>query len=424
MKNFSWLILLFGLLLTSCKEETELATPAPTENLVTTSIQNVTTVDGVNTRMTCTTETLSTGEIYQICKPANWNGELVIYAHGYVVASEPLSLPTEASSYGPLLVSQGYAFATTSYSQNGLAIQTAIQDIIRLREKFIQQYGQPKQIYLTGVSEGGIITTLALERNPQLFSGGMSLCGACGDFQGQLNYYGNFRVLFDYFFKGVLPGNAVSIPDKLIANWQTVYAPAILKAIRQNPKTTLKLLQTAQAPYDPNNLGTIEQTVTAALWFNVFATRDAVKKLGGQPIDNRQTKYSGTGSTWQDNQLNAKVQRFAASSIATETIKKYYETTGNLSKPLVMGHTTQDPIQLFWNLPLYQAKTFFSGKSAYFTGIPVNRYGHCSFTEAEIIQGFSLMLQKIKGQEFQARTISAKPSDPAGKIVQSVRVIQ
>lgn len=424
MKNFSWLILVFGLLLAGCKEETEIAAPVPTDNMVVSSTQNITTVDGANTRMTCTTETLRSGEIYQICKPANWNGELVIYAHGYVLASERLSLPEEANTYAPLLVSQGYAFATTSYSQNGLAIQTGIEDIIRLRKNFIQHYGEPEQIYLTGFSEGGIITTLALERNPQLFSGGMSLCGSCGDFQGQLNYYGNFRALFDYFFKGVLPGNAVTIPDQLITNWQNVYAPAIQKAIRKNPKATQQLLQTSGAPYDPNNLATIEQTIFSALWFNVFSSRDAVKKLGGQPFDNRKTKYAGTGNAKQDNQLNNKIQRFAADPEATETVKKYYETTGNLNKPLVMGHTTQDPIQLFWNLPVYQAKTFFSGKSAYFTGIPVQRYGHCTFTEAEILTGFSLLLQKIKGQEAQAKTMSAKPSDATGKIVQSVRVVQ
>ncbi|PSR52348.1 hypothetical protein AHMF7605_01825 [Adhaeribacter arboris] len=374
--------------------------------------------------MQCTLEVLPGGEIVQMCKPAIWNGGLILYAHGYVAEFLPLSLPQEASRYAALFTSQGFAFATTSYTQNGLAIQTGIQDIIRLREKFIKDVGQPNHIYLTGASQGGIVTTLALERYPQLFNGGLSLCGPCGYFQGQVNYYADFRVLFDYFFKGVLPGNAITIPDELLLNWQTKYVPAILTAIQQNPATTLKLLRTAQAPYDANDLTTIGQTVINVLWYDVFTTRDAIRKLGGQPFENRRKIYFGTGSILEDLRLNARVQRFAASPVATATIKKYYETSGNLSKPLVIGHTTKDPIQLFWHLPLYQAKTILRGKSGYFTGIPVQRYGHCTFEETEIMGGFALLLQKVQGQQNKAQQLLAKTSDRAGKMVQSVRQVQ
>jgi pimeloyl-ACP methyl ester carboxylesterase len=423
MKNQYWLIVSFIFLLAACKQDAELVTPPRTTAPSAARMQNVTTVDGATTQVQCTVEALSTGELYQICKPVNWNGELIIYAHGYVSEFLPLSLPQEASVYGPLFLSQGYAFATTSYSQNGLAIQSGIEDIVRLREKFIKDYGQPKQIYLTGASEGGIVTTLALERYPQLFSGGLSLCGPCGYFQGQVNYYADFRVLFDYFFKGVLPGDAITIPDELMANWQTKYVPAILNAIHQQPATTLKLLHTALAPYDLNDLATIDQTVISVLWYDVFTTRDAVRKLGGQPFDNRTRVYFGTGNFLEDLRLNAKVSRFTASPVATATIKTYYETSGNLQKPLVIGHTTKDPIQLFWHLPLYQAKTVLKGTSALFTGIPVPRYGHCTFTEAEIIAGFAALLQKVQGQASQAKQLLAKSSDPAGKLVQSVRLL-
>lgn len=45
-------------------------------------------------------------------------------------------------------------------------------------------------------------------------------CDPCGDFQKQINYYDDFKVLFDYFFLGVLPGDVTNTPDALIANWQ------------------------------------------------------------------------------------------------------------------------------------------------------------------------------------------------------------
>jgi pimeloyl-ACP methyl ester carboxylesterase len=385
---------------------------------VATTVQTITTLDGTVTQVECKVETLPSGEIIQICVPAFWNGELILYAHGYVTEFEPLRLPLEVATYVPLYSSLGFAFATTSFRQNGLAIQSGIEDMVNLRSLFIKRYGQPKEIYLTGGSQGGIITTLALERYPDLFSGGLSLCGPCGYFQGQINYYGNFRVLFDYFFPGVLPGNAINFPDELILNWQQVYIPKVIAAISQNPAATLKLLSTAKAPYDPANPETIAQTVIGVLSYDVLNFRNAVRVLGGQPFDNRIQIYFGTGSWLEDVQLNRRVQRFSADRAALVAIKNNYETSGNLSRPMVMGHTTQDPIQLFWHLPLYQAKTLLTGRSSFLTPIKVQRYGHCTFTEAEIAAGFSQLVQQVKGQP----PLVARQSDAAGKIVRSVSI--
>lgn len=64
-----------------------------------------------------------------------------------------------------------------------------------------------------------------------------------------------------------------------------------------------------------------------------------------------------------------------------------------------MMHTTKDPIQLFWHLPLYQYKTITEGSALRFVGIPVNRYGHCNFKEAELVGAFNLLIIRVKGQE-------------------------
>jgi hypothetical protein len=53
-------------------------------------------------------------------------------------------------------------------------------------------------------------------------------------------------VLFDYFFPGVLTTgtageSAISIPPALIANWATVYEPAVRKAVNSNFFATLEL---------------------------------------------------------------------------------------------------------------------------------------------------------------------------------------
>jgi hypothetical protein len=60
-----------------------------------------------------------------ICIPPNWNGALVVYAHGYVPPQAPLALPIEELTLGgtfvpQIFLAQGFAFATSSYHKNGV----------------------------------------------------------------------------------------------------------------------------------------------------------------------------------------------------------------------------------------------------------------------------------------------------------------
>lgn len=391
--------------------------PQPTQKFnANLSRQTVTTFDGNITQSLCHTEVLQpSGEIILICVPANWNGELILYAPGYTPAFESLHIADEASIYAPLFTGFGYAFATTSYSDNGLAVQTGIQDMIDLRDLFIEQYGMPNEIYLTGASEGSLVTTLAVERHPELWSGGLALCGPCGDFQRQINYYGNFRVLFDFFFPGVLPGTVIDVPQEMIMNWETVYVPQIIAAITEDPAKTIALLNVAEAPYTLADPTTIIQTVVGVLTYNLFII-DAIEKLGGQPFDNQNYVYSGSGDANLDMLINQTVQRYSADKEAAKTIKKFYETSGILKKPLIKAHTTLDPIQLFRNMALYEAKIPV-GKRTLFEAIPVSRYGHCSFTEQEAVALFTALLQKVDAQKQHPL---AKAVSQGGKVVSAV----
>jgi hypothetical protein len=89
---------------------------------------------------------------------------------------------------------------------------------------------------MLGASEGGLIATLSVEQTPALFSGRRALCGPIGDFQYQVNYIGDFRVLSDYFFPGVLPGSPTRIPARLIRNWDSFYVPRVKAALRESPR--------------------------------------------------------------------------------------------------------------------------------------------------------------------------------------------
>ena len=344
----------------------------------------------------CKTGTLASGALWQVCLPSEWNGNLVVWAHGFVDASQSLAIPNDAIDGTPIsaiVLALGDGYATTSYRSNGLAAVDGSHDVDDLLAEFYTLAGPPSHAYLVGASEGSLSSVLALERSTTHFTGGLAVCGPIGSFRGQINYFGDFRVLFDYFFPGVLPASPISIPQNLIKHWSDVYEPQVVAAISSHPDATRQLLRVSRAPVDPSDPSTVAQTVLGILWYNVFATNEATTRLGGSPYDNRTRIYVGSNN---DLRLNLTIQRFTASQTALANLRAF-ETSGRLQRPVVSLHTTADPIIPFWQQELYQVKVLTTPHLAPFIGFPVVRYGHCAFTEGEVLAGFALLVQETGG---------------------------
>src|SRR3954465_1086526 len=164
---------------------------------------------GVAPEAGCTDGSLQTGALYRVCFPATWNGDLVLYAHGYVAPGGDLALPDDqigGQSASAIVTELGYAFASTSYRSNGLVAADAVDDLVELVDTIEHRYRpDPVRTAIVGFSEGGLVAALAAERHPDRFDGVLAACGPIGDFRAQLDYIGDFRVVFDYLFPGVLP---------------------------------------------------------------------------------------------------------------------------------------------------------------------------------------------------------------------------
>jgi pimeloyl-ACP methyl ester carboxylesterase len=342
----------------------------------------------------CRTGILPHGALWLVCVPASgWNGDLVVFAHGYVPFTQPLdfhNLDIAEGVYLPDLVqSLGFAFATTSYRQNGLAIVEGQDDIRELIVAFhLLAPRAPARTFLVGGSEGAIVATLLLERSPELFAGAIAACGPIGSFRGQVDYIGDFRVLFDVFFPGVLPGTVIDVPSHVLANWNSVYVPRIEQAISANPVAAAALIRMTKAATDPADPTTIASTAVQLLWYNAFGASDAAAKLGGNPYGNVGRSYSGSGSQFLDAIVNGLAKRVAPATSALAELRKY-ETSGALTRPLIAPHTTGDPVIPFWHEVLYLRKL---APSSRFTPVAVDRYGHCRFTPEEMVSAFGRLL--------------------------------
>src|SRR5262245_61671481 len=80
-----------------------------------------------------TTPVHQTGEIngaaYVIDVPGNWNGDLLLYSHGYVPPGSP-NPPTDVGDplTGNYLLGKGYALAGSAYRTTGWSVHEALED--------------------------------------------------------------------------------------------------------------------------------------------------------------------------------------------------------------------------------------------------------------------------------------------------------
>jgi hypothetical protein len=180
----------------------------------------------------------------------------------------------------------------------------------------------------------------------------------------------------------------------LIDDWPHYYTATIQPIVFSSTYAISlnQLLQVSHAPYVTGLITTIDTSILDALSYNVMATNDAVQKLGGQPFDNHDRDYAGSDN---DALLNQQVQRFSADAVALQDIDLYYQTTGQLSVPLVTLHTTLDQQVPYWHEQLYRVKVIQHDSLAFHRPIEVNRYGHCFFESSEAVGAFLQLVSMV-----------------------------
>jgi pimeloyl-ACP methyl ester carboxylesterase len=343
-------------------------------------------------------------QITLLCVPSPWNGRLVVYAHGYVdpSPSQSLSLPAELNLYLPnglpnqeslpaVLLSQGFAVATTSYSKNGYAVEQGGQDIDAL-VSYAKQSVLPatvSRVYLIGASEGALISTMLLERNPKTYNGGaLSLCGAVGGWAYETQYAGDFANVFNYFF----PGVAAALATTTDTNAQ---AAIIGAAFQANPPAAAQLFSVTGAAVDPSDPSSAVTTALSVLFYSSpYVQSDLLTTAGGNPYSNLHTRYRGS---LDDKALNAGIARVAAARPAQRYVSRFYTPSGEIKRPIVSLHNALDPVVPFRVEQLFAQRVQEESRASLLTSIPAQRaYGHCNFDPAEILTAFTVLVAQAQ----------------------------
>lgn len=316
------------------------------------------------------------GAPYRIHAPTDWNGTLILYAHGY---SNTNRLGPMFSAVGEGLAQRGFAVAYSGYADTGWAVASAIRDLEALRAHFEKEIGAASRTYVMGHSMGGCITVALLELHPEHYDGGLALCGAV---DSSLKLWQEnmlrLRVLYDAFFPG-LPGDAVTFPNGF--SYAATFLPHFARSVR-DASAIEALLSAAQLPD--------ASTFAGLMVFGTDGIKDLVEHAGGSPFDNTDTDYG---------ELAGKVRRYKADPKAKQYLEQYRTPTGNLSRPLLSLHNRTDYLVPLWTQMDYRARVAKAGKSENFVLQVVNRTGHCAINPEETMAALLELVRWVEHGE-------------------------
>ncbi len=148
----------------------------------------------VNGQPTTVTQGVHAHAAFIIEVPPVWNGELVMWAHGFRGQGTVLFVDPPAFGLRQRLLDQGYAWAASSYAGNGYDIRTGVLTTKDLADHFASTVERPKRTYIAGVSMGGHIIGRSLEQYPGFYAGALPMCGVMGD-QFEFDYLADYNLV-------------------------------------------------------------------------------------------------------------------------------------------------------------------------------------------------------------------------------------
>jgi pimeloyl-ACP methyl ester carboxylesterase len=331
------------------------------------------------------------GGVYRIEIPATWNGELVLWAHGFVDdrgaqgSQLRVGFPGVGQG-GPLrqhLIDKGYAWAASSYRCNGYIPGIGLLDTMALTDVFTKSNGgtAPRRVYLTGASMGGHVTLLGLQEFPTTFAGGLAMCSAGPGEMDFLTAVGAAST--------VITGINVSdeTADQDLTRLAAVVGkpPAYTEKGRQLASVQIEI-SGGPRPFAVEGLAMrFTENVTAA-------ARLATDTEWGRVTTNDDVRYAiGENFGLSADVINARVARKAADSEARSPRGRYEETIpfdGRIERPLMTLHGTGDlyvPIALEQTL---KRAVDAAGRQQFLVQRIMRIAGHCGFSAAEQIRAF------------------------------------
>jgi hypothetical protein len=401
------------------------------------------------------TGTLADGTAWIADVPANWNGTLLLYSHGFgpLVAADAPDPVTQAA-----LLARGYALAGSSYDPGGSewALDTAVSDqfgTLRAVESTVLP-GRPREVLAVGTSMGGLISALEAQDGAGRIDGALTTCGIVA---GGINL-NEYQLDGEYALAQLLlPGQQVQLTGFANTGDALTTAATLQAAAAQAQQTAAGRARLALAlaflnvpAWDPSAAApppASDPAAQEAAQYDVeftgsFSTLDFIES-GRVSID----QADGGSANWTAGTNFAAVlarspywpevaalYRAAGLSLRTDltdltsganitadpaavrSLARTSVPSGRLAVPELDLHTIGDQLVAVQQENFYAHQVRAAGDNNLLRQAFVASYGHCNFSPAELVAGVLALGHRVATGQWGQETDPASLNQVASSL--------
>jgi len=351
------------------------------------------------------------GAPYRIRVPANWNGTLLVYAHGYRdKADHPGEVDNRAADVAPnaaladALLALGYALAGSAYRDNGWEVEGGIHDTKDLAVYFRDNIAQPDRTLLWAFSLGTVIAFDSMERFGGIYDGALCSCAVGAGATRSWDAAGDLTLAYATVFG--MPaawGNFGDVRDDLDFDTEVLVklVPELSTPVNFPRFEFIRLVagtpgRGIQPPPPPNFY---PNWVVTDMFFAMEARAELERRAGGPIVQNLDRKYSITPQ--ERAYLNAlgvispvidawlvtmNANRVVeAPKFSRNYVERNADYSGKIKHPMLTMHTIIDPLVTVSQEWEYRQTVESAGRSNVLYQVYTTGNGHCAFTGPQLL---------------------------------------
>ncbi|MBZ5572301.1 MAG: hypothetical protein LAO09_10545 [Acidobacteriia bacterium] len=345
------------------------------------------------------------GTPYRILAPDNWNGTLLVFAHGFLfapgVALVPDTTPPATPSLQEQLLAQGYALAAVSFPS---VEQLAILQTHDLTTLFNELVGLPSRTIIWGASFGSGVTLKLIEKHPGIYDGAVANCAPTAGSPENMDSSLSFGLAYGAAFTwhDDLWGPVGDLRDDL--NFMTDVFPIILSeafpvAAHYGQWEFIRLVMHLSPQQFWGSDAQLGQPFFLLQMWKTTDRRVASEVAYGGPVagnigmayslsDQEKQYLAGLGVN-ADNLLaymNARTN-IAPNRAARNHFDQWASFTGRLSRPVLATHSKGDGLAFVSNDSYYAALVQGTSSTDLLMPAYINKTSHCSFSAEQYMAG-------------------------------------
>ena len=289
----------------------------------------------------------SAGAYYLVAVPQQWNGHLVLHAHGGPALGAPkMERSVEDLERWAIMVRAGYAWAGSTFRQGGVEVRAAAEDTERLRQIFVGHVAQPRRTILHGQSWGASVAARGAEmftsttQGQRPYDAVLLTSGVLAGGSRSYDFRTDLRVVYQYLCNNPPRPTEVQYPLNIGLPADATLTTADL-AVRVNECLGLDKPASARTPEQQRRVKVITDviripasSIQGHMNWATFHFRDVVQHRtgGASPFGNEGVLYRGSED---DAALNAGVLRYRAHPAALARFAQDTDPTGRIPVPVL-----------------------------------------------------------------------------------------